>query len=301
MEPRVTPIDATLGAVVTGFALSQMDASTWKTVEQAFHDYAVLVFPGQHLTEDEQVAFANRFGDIELLAPDPEQKAVAISNQKPDGSVMNADEHRFKSLRGNEGWHTDSSYMPLAAKASVLSAQVVPSADGETEWADMRAAYDALDETTRRRIAGLSAHHSLYYSQARIGHVVQAGTAYGFHTKGAPLRPLVKVHPITGRPALFIGRHAYGIPGLGEAESEKLLSELVDFACRPPRTYAHRWRPGDVVIWDNRCVLHRARPYDYREARAMRHTRVAGDPATELAPTDRDDRAGMYEPSTSNR
>jgi len=301
MEPRVTPINATLGAVVTGFALSQMDASTWKTVEQAFHDHAVLVFPGQHLTEDEQVAFANRFGDIELLAPDPEQKAVAISNQKPDGTVMTADEHRFKSLRGNEGWHTDSSYMPLAAKASVLSAQVVPSADGETEWADMRAAYEALDETTRRRIAGLSAYHSLYYSQARIGHVVQTGTAYGFHTKGAPLRPLVKVHPVTGRPALFIGRHAYGIPGLGEAESEKLLSDLVDFVCRAPRTYAHRWRPGDVVIWDNRCVLHRARPYDYREPRVMRHTRVAGDPATELAPTDRDDRAVMYEPSTSNR
>jgi alpha-ketoglutarate-dependent taurine dioxygenase len=301
MEPKVTPIDATLGAVVTGFALSRMDASTWKTVEQAFHDHAVLVFPGQHLTEDEQVTFASRFGDIELLAPDPEQKAVAISNQKPDGSVMDAHEHRFKSLRGNEGWHTDSSYMPLAAKASVLSAQVVPSADGETEWADMRAAYDALDETMRQRIAGLSAHHSLYYSQARIGHVVQTGAAYGFHTKGAPLRPLVKVHPVTGRPALFIGRHAYGIPGLGEAESEKLLSDLVDFACQPPRTYAHRWRPGDVVIWDNRCVLHRARPYDFREARVMRHTRVAGNPATELAPTHRDDRAGVYEPSTSNR
>ena len=248
MEPRVTPIDATLGAVVTGFALSEMDASTWKTVEQAFHDHAVLVFPRQHLTEDEQIAFANRFGDIELLAPDPEQKAVAISNQKPDGTVMNADEHRYKSLRGNEGWHTDSSYMPLAAKASVLSAQAVPSADGETEWADMRAAYDALDEATRRRIADLSAHHSLYYSQSRIGHVVEKGAAYGFHTKGAPLRPLVKVHPVTGRAALFIGRHAYGIPGLGEAESEKLLSDLVNFACRSPRTYAHRWRPGDVVI-----------------------------------------------------
>jgi alpha-ketoglutarate-dependent taurine dioxygenase len=259
------------------------------------------VCPGQHLTEDEQVAFANRFGDLELLAPDPAQKAVAISNQKPDGTIMNADEHRFKSLRGNEGWHTDSSYMPLAAKASVLSAQVVPTADGETEWADMRAAYDALDEATRRRIADLSAHHSLYYSQAKIGHVVEKGAAYGFHAKGAPLRPLVKVHPVTGRPALFIGRHAYGIPGLGEAESEKLLSDLVDFACRPPRTYAHRWRPGDVVIWDNRCVLHRARPYDYSEARVMRHTRVAGDPATELAPTDRDERAGAYEPSTSNR
>ena len=189
MEPRVAPIDATLGAVVTGLALARMDASTWKIVEQAFHEHAVLVFPGQNLTEDEQVAFANRFGDIELLAPDPEQKAVAISNQKPDGSVMGAEEHRFKSLRGNEGWHTDSSYMPLAAKASVLSAQVVPSAAGETEWADMRAAYDALDEATRRRIAGLSAHHSLYHSQAKIGHVVQTGRRLRFSHEGGAAAP----------------------------------------------------------------------------------------------------------------
>ena len=301
MGPNVSLIDATLGAVVTGLSLARMDAPTWKVVEQAFHDHAVLVVPEQNRTEAEQIEFANRFGDIELLAADPEQKAVAISNQKADGTVMMPDEHRFKSLRGNEGWHTDSSYMPLAAKASVLSAQVVPSAGGETEWADMRAAYDALDEVTRRRIAGLSAHHSLYHSQAAIGHQVKTGAGYGFHTKGAPLRPLVKVHPVTGRPALFIGRHAYGIPGLAEAESEQLLGDLVDFACRPPRTYAHRWKPGDVVIWDNRCVLHRARPYDYGQVRVMRHTRVAGDPATELAATDRDTRAEAYEPSSSNR
>src|SRR5580765_2111032 len=114
MEPTITPIDATLGAVVTDLDLSRMDARTWKSVEQAFHEYAVLIFPGQNLSEEAQIGFANRFGEIELLAADPEQKAVAISNQKPDGSVMKADEHRFKSLRGNEGWHTDSSYMPLA-------------------------------------------------------------------------------------------------------------------------------------------------------------------------------------------
>src|SRR4026209_975066 len=122
----------------------------------------------------------------------------------------------------------------------------------------MRAAYDALNEPMRRRISGLSAHHSLYHSQARIGHVVETGDGYGYHTKGAPLSPPVKVHPGNARPALYIGRHAYGIPGLDEAESEKLLSDLVDFACRPPRTYAHRWQAGDVVIWDNRGVPHRA-------------------------------------------
>ena len=301
MAPIVTPTNATLGAVVTGLALAHVDEPTWSAVERAFLAHAVLIFPDQHLTDVEQVAFARRFGDIELLAADPEQKAVPISNVKPDGTIMEAAEHRYKSLRGNEGWHTDSSYMPLAAKASCLSAQVVPSSGGETEWADMRAAYAALDDAMRLRIAGLSAHHSLYHSQAKIGHMVETGAGYGFHSKGAPLRPLVKVHPVTGRPALFIGRHAYGIPGLSEAESEGLLSELVDFACRAPRTYAHAWRPGDVVIWDNRCVLHRARPYDYREPRVMRHTRVAGDPATELAPTDRDARARAYEPSASNR
>ena len=224
MPPRVQPIDATLGAVVTGLELARMDTATWTAVERAFHEHAVLVFPGQDLTEAEQIAFAQRWGDLELLAPDPSLKAVAISNQKPDGTIMGPDEHRYKSLRGNEGWHTDSSYMPLAAKASILSAQVVPSAAGETEWADMRAAYEALDEATRRRIAGLSAHHSLYHSQAAIGHIVKPGAGYGFHTKGAPLRPLVKVHPVTGRPALFIGRHAHAIPGLDPAESEKLLA-----------------------------------------------------------------------------
>src|SRR5215471_18892376 len=112
--PNVSRIDSTLGAEVTGLSLARMDPPTWKVVEQAFHDHAILVFPGQNLTESEQIEFAGRFGDIELLAPDPEQKAVSISNQKPDGTVMAPDEHRFKSLRGNEGWHTDSSYMPLA-------------------------------------------------------------------------------------------------------------------------------------------------------------------------------------------
>ena len=132
---------------------------------------------------------------------------------------MNADEHRYKSLRGNEGWHTDSSYMPLAAKASVLSAQVVPSADGETEWADMRAAYDALDETMRRRIAGLSAHHSLYYSQARIGHVVEKGAAYGFHAKGR--RCAARQGPSRhGSPRPLHRTSCLRHSGLGEAESE---------------------------------------------------------------------------------
>jgi len=148
----------------------------------------------------------------------------------------------------------------------------------------MRAAYDALSEGLKDRIAGLSAYHSYFYSQAQIGHNVEVGAGYGFDAGPSPLRPLVKIHPETGRPALFIGRHAHGIPGMEPEESKKLLDDLLSFACQSPRTYEHRWHPGDLVVWDNRCVLHRARPYDHhQEARVMRHTRIAGDPASEMA------------------
>lgn len=279
---RVDPSGATLGAVVTGVDLAELDDAVWSKIESAFHDYAVLVFPGQHLTRKAQVAFSRRFGYIEHLAPGSDY--VTISNRLPDGSLREDEDHVMQILRGNEGWHTDSSYMPLSAKASILSAHVVPSSGGETEWADMRAAYEALDEETRDRVTQLSAHHSLYYSQARIGHTDVSRGGYGFHDGAPPLRPLVKIHPVTGRPSLYIGRHAYGIPGLTPEESEHFLDELVAFACRPPRVYGHSWRRSDIAIWDNRCVLHRARPWNHAEPRVMVHTRIAGDPATELAP-----------------
>jgi len=300
MEPTITPTGATLGATITDIDLATMDDATWRCVEDAFHQYGVLIFPAQELSEEAQIAFARRFGDMELLRGETDQIAVSITNQKDDGSVVEADEYRFKVLHGNEGWHTDSSYMPLAAKASILSAQIVPAEGGETEWADMRAAYDALADATKERIADLSAYHSLYQSQAKIGYEIETGSGYGYHTKGAPLRPLVKVHPATGRKSLFIGRHAYRIPGVADAEAQQLLDELVDFACQPPRTYGHKWQPGDVVIWDNRCVLHRARPYDKSQPRALRHVRVAGEPESELATTGQDERAAAFEPSASN-
>jgi len=281
MYLTVEPTPATLGAVVTGVDLTALDAAQWSTIRAAFLEHAVLIFPDQHLSAAAQTAFAERFGNIEHLVAD--RKIVPISNRRADGTLLSDHEHGMQIMMGNEGWHTDSSYMRVSAKASVLSAHVVPAHGGETEWADMRAAYDALDDAMRARIAGLSAYHSLRYSQARIGHAAAVGSSYGFHDEQPPLRPLVKVHPETGRAALYIGRHAYGIPGLGPDESEALLDDLVAFACRPPRVYTHPWTPGDVVIWDNRCVLHRARPYDHREARVMMHVRVAGEPATELA------------------
>ena len=278
---QITPTDATLGAVVTGLDVAELDDATARALVDAFHEHAVLILPDQHPTSEAQIAFGKLFGAIEHLYADKE--IVAISNKREDGTLYGEDEHRAQVLRGNEGWHTDSSYMPMAAKASVLSARVLPDSGGETEWADMRAAYDALDDAMKDRIAGLAAYHSLYHSQAKIGHKAEEGASYGFHNDTPPLRPLVKRHPATGRPALYIGRHAYGIPGLSEAESEALLDELVTFACQPPRTYEHTWRPGDMVIWDNRCVLHRARPYDRRQARVMMHVRIRGEEPSELA------------------
>ena len=296
----VTPLETTLGARITDIKIAHMSSDEWTVIENAFHEHGALIFPEQHVTDEEQAAFGERFGDIELLR-DGKQKAVPISNQKPDGTAMDAEETRFKTLRGNEGWHTDSSYMPLAAKASILSAQVVPSAGGETELADMRAAYDALDAVTIERIADLAAYHSLYASQAKAGYIFKTGDSYGYHNKGAPLRPLVKVHPVTGRKSLFIGRHAYRVPGIDDDQAQAMLDALLEQACQAPRVYAHQWRAGDVMMWDNRCILHRACPYDYNEIRIMRHVRVAGEPESELVVTGADERAASFVPSTKNR
>ena len=300
MAPTVTPIEGlSFGAEITGIDLNQLDAATWQCVEDAFHEYAALVFPNQKLTMEAQVAFGKRFGDLEILRENKE--GSVISNKKEDGSLYEKNDFRFKALRGNEGWHIDSTYMPLAAKVGLLSAIEVPSQGGETELADMRAGYDVLDDATKEKIADLSAYHSLYASQAKLGYVIETGSGYGFHDKGAPLRPLVKTHPVTGQKALCIGRHAYRIPGMDDGEAQALLDELLDTACQPPRIYTQKWVPGDLLIWDNRCILHRARPYDTSQIRILQGTRIAGDPATELAPTGRDERASGFQPSASNR
>jgi alpha-ketoglutarate-dependent taurine dioxygenase len=279
----IKPADATLGAVITGVSIAAPEESEWRAILAAFHEHAVLIFPGQHPSHDEQVAFGRRFGELDPLVA--HTGTVPISNRRPDGALLGDADPIKQILLGNEGWHTDSSYMPVSARASLLSAEVVTEEGGETEWADMRAAWDALDEPLRERVSHLAAHHSLRYSQARAGFVSAPGGNYhyGLDQDEAPLRPLVKVHPVTGRRALFIGRHAFGIPGLAPEESERLLDELLEFACRSPRVLRHRWQPGDLAIWDNRCVLHRARPYDPSLPRVMHHTRIAGDPATESA------------------
>ncbi len=275
----IKPLPATFGAVVTGLKLAALDDSTWNDLYAAWLHYALLIFPGQHLKREEQIGFAKRFGPLEF-------EMAALSNVKADGTLIDDDSDIMKVLKGNMGWHCDSTYMPVQAKGAVFSAEVVPHSGGRTGWADMRAAYDALDETLRAKVEQLAAYHSLYYSQAKLGHHPKKGSeysGYGFHDGPVPLRPLVKIHPETGRKSLVIGRHAHNVQTMEPGESERFLQDLVDFACQPPRIYHHDWEAGDAVVWDNRCLLHQATPWDMSEPRVMWHSRIAGNPASESA------------------
>ncbi len=279
----------TFGSVVTEIDLETLNNEEWDELYELWIERALLIFPEAFLSPEGQDEFAKRFGDLEF-------PRAALSNIGKDGKVHHQDDDEVvKSLRGNEGWHHDSTYMPVQAKGAVFTAEIVPSSGAATGWADMRAAYDELDPEIRDRISNLNAYHSLYYSQGRAGNLPDQqnddGTynLYGYHDMEVSLRPLVKVHPVTGRANLLIGRHAHDIVGMGQEESTKLLDDLNDWACQAPRTYHHQWTVGDAVVWDNRRLQHRGTPFDMTEPRRMWHTRIAGEPSSELAINHQDD------------
>ena len=290
----IKPLEGkSFGARVEGVDLRVLDAGQFEAIKKAFLSHAFLIFPEQFLADRENVAFAERFGALEF-------GGVPIANQNRNedgtfGDIIELDNQRMQTNLGNEAWHTDSSYQPISSKCAMLSAHTVPEHGGETELADTRAAYDELSDAMKARIEGLSAYHSTQYSQANdLGDFREqkAGTIY--HGE-AYLRPVVKEHPETGRKSLFLGRHAFGIPGLPRKQSKALLKELLDFATsEPTRVYTHSWRKGDLLLWDNRALLHRACAYDYSKPRVMIATRVAGDPASELSyyPSDNAANAG---------
>jgi len=279
----IAPIDSKVfGAVVTGVKLPTLRDDEFTQIHAAFLQYGFLVFPDQHLTDQENIAFGERFGELEF-------GALSISNQKKieDGSggkIYDLKTQRMRTNVGNEAWHTDSTYMPVSSKCALLSAVTVPEEGGETELADTRSAYAALGQATKDRIENLSAYHSTQYSQANdIGDFPPQKEGTIYHGE-AYLRPLVKTHSETGVKSLFIGRHAFGIPGLTRDESRALLQDLLAFVeSDPRRVYKHNWQVGETLIWDNRALLHRAQPYDYAQARVMTATRVKGDPEHELA------------------
>ena len=290
---QVSPIeDKTFGAVITGVKLPVIDETDFAQIKSEFLKYGFLVFPGQHLSVDENIRFGQWFGDLEF-------GGIPMANQDKEkdgsyGKIFDLDSQRMRTNVGNEAWHTDSTYWPISSKCAMLSAVVVPDEGGETELADMRAGYRELDSSMKEKIENLSAYHSTQYSQANdLGDFPeQTKDGIGIYHGEAYLRPIVKIHPETGVKNLFIGRHAFGIPGLSREESRNLIRELLEFVvAEESRVYTHSWSPGDTLIWDNRALLHRACPYDYSKPRVLTATRVAGDPVSELAYYPNDPRA----------
>ena len=275
---RIQPLDATLGATVEEVALTDLGPGDWEAIEAAFHDYGVLVFPGQHLDDKQQKQFSRRFGRLErgISARSKVQDIARLSNQTRDGGVAADGSALHLFLKGNQYWHADSSFKVVGAKCSLLSARVVPSAGGETEFADMRAAWKALDEEMRAFLLEKNAEHHYWYSQSKVG-----GTELLAQEDWDALppvqHPIVRTHPATGRKNLYIGRHVSHVVGMEKEVGRALIEKLIDDACQPPRTFSHRWQVGDLVAWDNRCVLHRGHSWPVDEPRTMHRTTVAGD------------------------
>ena len=274
---RIEPVTDQFGAIVTDVKLNSLAEREFQAIESAWHRYAVLVFPHQNLSNEEHFEFSRRFGRLEKGLPvDKKPMRAGIGNTDHDGNVLPPDHIGRIFNIGNSTWHTDSSYKRVAAKASLLAAHIVPSEGGETEWADMRAGYDALSKSMKDYLADKIAVHNYAYSHAwHYGREIMSAEAL----KQLPPveHPLVQTHPDSKRHILFAGRHASHIVGEDFAASRKLLRELTFEAAQPPRIFGHKWDVGDLVIWDNRCVLHRARACPDDQPRKMMRSTVAGD------------------------
>lgn len=239
-----------------------------KAIRDAFTTYAVLVFPAQDLSVEDHLAFAAHFGTLErtVQAMLPGQvlrvrdEIADAANLEPDGTLRNTESRMWKFLVTNRLWHTNSSFKAPSGYASLLYARSIPPVGGNTEFADLRAAYNALPAATKVRLKGMVAEHSLLFSTRKIGF-----TDFSEMERQAfapVLRPLVRTIPQSGRESLYLASHIGLVRGLPDEESETLLRELTAHATQRQFVYAHRWRTGDLVMWDNRCTMHRGREFD---------------------------------------
>jgi alpha-ketoglutarate-dependent 2,4-dichlorophenoxyacetate dioxygenase len=287
-ELTITPLHPCLGAEVTGVDLGDdVDDRTFAAIADAFDEHSVLVFHDQRLTDEQQRRFSERFGPLELTINSIGQEKrlhpnlVDLSNTDPDDErrLMDWSDRRMLYQSGNQLWHTDSSFKPVPAMASLLSGREVPPAGGETEFASMRHAYATLPEATRATLDGRVVVHSILYSRSTIARDLFDPAQ---EKELPPVRQaLVRTNPRNGRKSLFIGSHAWYIEGMPYDESRALLDELLAHGTRPEWVLQHRWRQWDLVMWDNRCVLHRGRPWDAaRHRRVMRRTTIAGEGPT---------------------
>jgi alpha-ketoglutarate-dependent 2,4-dichlorophenoxyacetate dioxygenase len=277
---EVNKLHPLFAAELIGVDVARPDGALIDRVEELMAEHAVLCIRGQgHIDDEQHLAFARAFGPLELPGHKPHNGGrVAfglydVSNLDPAGEIIDPDSPRARISKGNELFHADSSFNDLPSKWSMLRGVIVTPERGETETIDMRAVYDALPQSMKDRLQGLTARHNYFHSRRKAGAEVDDSTN--------PLAPYMRAeHPVvrtsaSGRPALFVGAHTQEIVGLNEAESKALIEELIAFATQPRFIYAHKWRQGDILIWDNRCALHRGTEYDYRNhKRDMRRATI---------------------------
>jgi alpha-ketoglutarate-dependent 2,4-dichlorophenoxyacetate dioxygenase len=276
MSVSLRPLHPLFVAEVAGVDCGRpLMPETVQALDAAINRHAVLVLRDQDLDDDRQLAFAGRFGEIE--APRSAKPGVNRRLRPEISDISNLDENyrrraaddprRFDQL-GNRLWHTDGSFRRVPAALSMLYAHRVPTTGGETEFADLRAAYDALPDKTRAEVGGLVAMHDIAYSRAQIGFTE---LLFGEHDvlPAVPQR-VVRRHPGSGRQTLYLASHACHVVGMPVPEGRLLLRDLIEFATERRFVYRHLWRKGDLVIWDNRCTMHRGRPFDESETRDLR-------------------------------
>lgn len=289
MSLQLKPLHKIFAAQASGIDLTQpLSENDVKAINAAMNDYAVLVFRGQPLTAQQQLNFSNAFGPLDIglkrVFKRPErledERLIDISNVDAQGQVAKRDSPKNLSNFANQLWHSDSSFMNPRAAYSMLHCLIKPSWGGNTEFADLRHAYDTLDERTREEIKDLKAEHFALHTRILLG-----DDAYTDDQKKEippAVWPLSDIHPGSGRRVLFVGVHARQILGWPTAESRMYLQDLLEHATQRENVYVHEWEPGDLVIWDNRSTLHRGRRYDIAERRELRRTTINDTPEANL-------------------
>ena len=287
-EVRVTPLTPHIGARLTGIDARQpLTGCAVAAIEAAMDRHAVLVLPGQDITDEQQLAFTRNFGPLEEGANSGARDAelrlpvvfADVSNLDGRGRIAARDNKKRMAALGNRLWHSDASFRAVPARYSILSGRVVTADGGDTEFADMRAAYDALDAATRAEIEDLVCEHSLIYSRGQLGF---SEFLPDERVAMAPVRQrLVRTHPVTGRKSLFLAAHIGGIDGWPRPEAMAFIRDLIEHATQPEFVFVHRWTAYDLVIWDNRTTMHRVRRFDdLNVVRDMRRTTTRCDSST---------------------
>ena len=290
MKLAIKPMHPVFAAEITGINLrTPLTDDLRVAIDAAMDQYAVVVVRDQHLDDDQHLAFARTMGPLEPTVAVVDQhlhrlkhrEMVDISNLALDGSVLAVDDRRRMFNLGNLLWHSDSSFKATPAKYSMLHARVIPPTGGETEFADMRAAYDALPAAEKARIESLVCDHSLIYSRALLGFddwTEQEAKEF------APVpQRLVRRHAGSGRRSIYLSAHIGTIHGWPRPEAMAVVRELMEHATQPRFVYRHAWRVHDLVIWDNRCTMHRARPFDDRQFKRDMRRMTLEDSAPTLA------------------